>query len=113
MVKRKHQRKIKKLFFIKKEILFSYSGQRMLAEAQEKFNESEKRRDENATKMEKTMKKMIEVKSGIEHLADKLHHLKGVGFKTSNTFLEGLKVSIGTGRENLDRTLVEVHYFLI
>lgn len=24
------------------------------------------------------MKKMIEVKSGIEHLADKLHHLKGV-----------------------------------
>lgn len=28
--------------------------------------------------MEKTMKKMIEVKSGIEHLADKLHHLKGV-----------------------------------
>jgi hypothetical protein len=31
--------------------------------------------------MEKTMKKMIEVKSGIEHLADKLHHLKGVCFK--------------------------------
>jgi hypothetical protein len=31
--------------------------------------------------MEKTMKKMIEVKSGIEHLADKLHHLKGVSFQ--------------------------------
>jgi hypothetical protein len=57
------------------------SGQRILADAQEKLTESEKRRDDNATKMEKTMKKMIEVKSGIEHLADKLHHLKGVCFK--------------------------------
>lgn len=27
------------------------------------------------------MKKMIEVKSGIEHLADKLHHLKGVSIR--------------------------------
>jgi hypothetical protein len=34
--------------------------------------------------MEKTMKKMIEVKSGIEHLADKLHHLKGVCLKKIN-----------------------------
>jgi hypothetical protein len=33
------------------------------------------------------MKKMIEVKSGIEHLADKLHHLKGVCLITSITFL--------------------------
>ncbi len=55
------------------------SGQRVLDEAQEKLNEGEKRRDDAAAKMEKTMKKMIEVKSGIEHLADKLHHLKGVG----------------------------------
>lgn len=53
-------------------------GQRILTEAQDNLNESEKRRDENLTKMEKTMKKMIEVKSGIEHLADKLHHLKAV-----------------------------------
>lgn len=52
------------------------TGQRILTEAQDNLNESEKRRDENLTKMEKTMKKMIEVKSGIEHLADKLHHLK-------------------------------------
>lgn len=58
-----------------------FSGQRILEEAQEKLEENEKRRDENFGKMEKTMKKMIEVKSGIEHLADKLHHLKSVGFK--------------------------------
>jgi hypothetical protein len=64
------------IFFI--ELPFSSSGQRILDEAQESLNESEKRRDESLMKMEKTMKKMIEVKSGIEHLADKLHHLKGV-----------------------------------
>jgi len=57
-------------------LLLSCRGQRILTEAQDSLKESEKRRDENLTKMDKTMKKMIEVKSGIEHLADKLHHLK-------------------------------------
>jgi hypothetical protein len=38
--------------------------------------------------MEKTMKKMIEVKSGIEHLADKLHHLKGVCLKKSSPLFD-------------------------
>ena len=65
-------------FLCMKSLSISSSGQRTLDEAQEKLNESERRRDESSIKMEKTMKKMIEVKSGIEHLADKLHHLKGV-----------------------------------
>jgi len=81
-VKRKHQRKKKNLVFFICNRKKCFSGQRILDEAQESLNESEKRRDENAAKMEKTMKKMIEVKSGIEHLADKLHHLKGVCLKT-------------------------------
>ena len=62
-------------------LIDGFSGQRILEEAQEKLEENDKRRDENFGKMEKTMKKMIEVKSGIEHLADKLHHLKSVGSK--------------------------------
>ncbi len=84
MVKRKHQRKEKIQFLkLKKQIIY-FSGQRILDEAQEKLIESEKRRDDDSTKMEKTMKKMIEVKSGIEHLADKLHHLKGVCLQENN-----------------------------
>ncbi|CAF0986621.1 unnamed protein product [Rotaria sp. Silwood1] len=63
------------------------TGQRILEQAQEKLDESDKRRDDNATKMEKTMKKMIEVKSGIEHLADKLHHLKGTKSQVPTTVI--------------------------
>jgi hypothetical protein len=80
-VKLKHHRKRKEPFFSKKNDFFYHSGQRILDQAQEKLDESEKRRDDNLIKMEKTMKKMIDVKSGIEHLADKLHHLKGVCFE--------------------------------
>lgn len=67
---------------------FLFSGQRILEEAKEKLDENEKRRDENSNKMEKTMKKMIEVKSGIEHLADKLHHLKGVRIDSNEFFIK-------------------------
>ena len=78
-MKLKHQRKKNfPCFFFNQYHFDIYSGERILEQAQEKLEESTKRRDDNAAKMEKTMKKMIEVKSGIEHLADKLHHLKAV-----------------------------------
>ncbi|CAF1563043.1 unnamed protein product [Rotaria magnacalcarata] len=89
------------------------TGQRILEQAQEKFDESEKRRDDNATKMEKTMKKMIEVKSGIEHLADKLHHLKGTKSHVPTTVISSQSNDyvldlLGTTEEKLVKLVEEL-----
>ncbi|CAF0939573.1 unnamed protein product [Adineta ricciae] len=89
------------------------SGQRILEQAQEKLDESEKRRDDNAIKMEKTMKKMVEVKSGIEHLADKLHHLKGTKSQVPTTVISPQSNDyvldlLGTTEEKLVKLIEEL-----
>ncbi|XP_071947266.1 outer dynein arm-docking complex subunit 3-like isoform X2 [Antedon mediterranea] len=52
------------------------SGQRMLEEFQSHLKSEEDRRDISKTKLDKCSKILVSVKSGVEHLADKLQHLK-------------------------------------
>ncbi|CAH1786887.1 unnamed protein product [Owenia fusiformis] len=52
------------------------SGQRMLEEFQNHLAEEEKRRDEALERLDRASKILISVKAGVEHLADKLQHLK-------------------------------------
>ncbi|KAK3092525.1 hypothetical protein FSP39_004008 [Pinctada imbricata] len=52
------------------------SGQRMLEEFQSHLQKEEDRRDEAEQKLQRNSTIMVSVKSGVEHLADKLHHLK-------------------------------------
>ena len=40
--------------------------------------EEEKRRDESSEKLEKSSKILIDAKSGVDHLSEKLKHLKTV-----------------------------------
>merc|ERR1712136_279608 len=52
------------------------SGQRMLEEFEQHLKEQEQRRDEAADKLERASHVLVSVKAGVEHLADKLQHLK-------------------------------------
>ncbi|XP_033104180.1 coiled-coil domain-containing protein 151-like [Anneissia japonica] len=52
------------------------SGQRMLEEFEGYLKKEEERRDGSKTKLDKCSKILVSVKSGVEHLADKLQHLK-------------------------------------
>ncbi|GAB1597663.1 coiled-coil domain-containing protein 151-like isoform X2 [Argonauta hians] len=52
------------------------SGQKMLEEFQNKLHEEETKRNETENKLEKMSKILLQVKSGIDHLADRLSHLK-------------------------------------
>ncbi|XP_078489128.1 DC2-related axonemal dynein intermediate chain 4 [Ciona intestinalis] len=52
------------------------SGQRMLEEFEQHLQEQEQRRDEAADKLERASHVLVSVKAGVEHLADKLQHLK-------------------------------------
>ena len=59
-------------------LFLSCSGQRMLEEFENHLKDEEKRRDEAQMKLEKSSRILLEVKSGVEHLAEKLKHLKAV-----------------------------------
>lgn len=52
------------------------SGQRMLEEFQQRLAQEEKRNAEAKDRQERANKILVNVKAGIEHLADKLQHLK-------------------------------------
>jgi len=54
------------------------SGQRMLEEFQQHLRQEEQRRDEAAERLERASHVLVSVKAGVEHLADKLQHLKVV-----------------------------------
>ena len=60
-----------------------FSGQRVLEEFEQNLKEEEQRRDEASDKLERASNVLVGVKAGVEHLADKLLHLKIV----SGTFL--------------------------
>jgi len=52
------------------------SGQRMLEEFETHLKEEDVRRDDSQKKLEKSSRILLDVKSGVEHLAEKLKHLK-------------------------------------
>ncbi|CAK8674702.1 outer dynein arm-docking complex subunit 3-like [Clavelina lepadiformis] len=52
------------------------SGQRTLEDFELHLNEQESRRDDAAEKLERASHVLVSVKAGVEHLADKLQHLK-------------------------------------
>lgn len=52
------------------------SGQRMLEEFQQRLTEEEKRCSDAQDRQDRANKTLVNVKAGIEHLADKLQHLK-------------------------------------
>lgn len=58
--------------------LSSFSGQRMLEEFQAHLKTEATRREEGKGKTDKTSKILVNVKAGVEHLADKLQHIKAV-----------------------------------
>lgn len=68
------------LFLITKTALSlsSFSGQRMLEEFQAHLKTEATRREEGKGKTDKTSKILVNVKAGVEHLADKLQHIKAV-----------------------------------
>lgn len=63
------------------------SGQTMLEEFQNHLAKEEKRRDDADEKLQRASRILVQVKAGVEHLADKLHHLKAV----SMVFLGGVR----------------------
>ena len=54
------------------------SGQRKLEEFQNHLDEESGRRDEAEEQLEGSTKILLKVRSGIEHLSEKLKHLKAV-----------------------------------
>lgn len=50
----------------------------MLEEFEQHLKEEEQRRDDASEKLERSSNILVSVKAGVEHLADKLHHLKTV-----------------------------------
>ena len=61
------------------ELHFIFSGERMLEEFHNHLDKEEERRDNAEDKLQRSSKILVSVKAGVEHLADKLYHLKAVG----------------------------------
>ncbi len=55
-----------------------FSGQRLLEEFQTHLAEEERRRDDTREKLDRSSKILTDVKAGVEHLSEKLKHLKAV-----------------------------------
>ena len=54
----------------------------MLEDFQNHLDKEEGRRDTAEEQLHKASKNLVYVKAGVEHLADKLYHLKAVSFPT-------------------------------
>ena len=52
----------------------------MLEDFQNHLEKEEDRRDDAEEKLQRSSKILVSVKAGVEHLADKLHHLKAVSW---------------------------------
>jgi hypothetical protein len=55
-----------------------FSGQRMLEEFETHLDEEETRQSEASERLEKSSQLLVRLKAGVEHLSDKLQHLKAV-----------------------------------
>lgn len=62
-------------------LLFVFSGERMLEEFQNHLQKEDDRRSNAEDNLNRNSNIMVSVKAGVEHLADKLHHLKAVSPK--------------------------------
>ena len=60
------------------EVLSFFSGQRLLEEFETHLKDEEGRCDKAQTKVEKSSKILVDAKSGVDHLTEKLKHLKVV-----------------------------------
>ena len=58
----------------------TFSGQRLLEEFESHLNEEETRKQDAQKRLEKSSRILTDVKSGVEHLAEKLKHLKAVSW---------------------------------
>ena len=56
------------------------SGQTMLEEFEGHLGKEENRRETSDELLQRASRILVQVKAGVEHLADKLHHLKAVSF---------------------------------
>jgi hypothetical protein len=60
----------------------------MLEEHENHLAKEEKRRDDADEKLQRASRTLVQVKAGVEHLADKLHHLKAVSIlHTATNFI--------------------------
>lgn len=57
---------------------FTSSGQRALEDFEVHLSKEEDRRDQSDFKLRRASKVLVSVKAGVEHLAEKLQHLKAV-----------------------------------
>ncbi len=64
-----------------------HRGQRNIEEYEDRLQKEEQRKDAARVKMEQTKRLLVQVKSDIEHLANKVHHLKAVRYLFSYIFL--------------------------
>ena len=65
--------------------MFCNSGQAILEEFEAHLAKEEGRRDDADHRLQRACKILVQVKAGVEHLADKLHHLKAVSSSLSFT----------------------------
>lgn len=62
-------------------------GQRIIEEYEDRLQKEETRRDNSRTKMELTTKLLVQVKSDIEHLANKVQYLKATKSHVASTII--------------------------
>lgn len=58
--------------------LLLYSGQRMLEEFESHLDEAKNRCKESKEKADRASKLLSQVKNGVDHLSEKLQHIKAV-----------------------------------
>lgn len=66
--------------------MYLNSGERILEDFQGHLDKEEDRLADSEDKLERNSRIMVSVKGGVEHLADKLHHLKAVSALSMNSF---------------------------
>lgn len=68
-------------------------GQRVIEENEDKLQKEEIRRDNARAKTDQTKRLLVQIKSDIEHLANKVHHLKAVNLLIM-TFLSNIMLQL-------------------
>ena len=79
----------------------------MLEEFQTHLKTEEDRRDEAKDKLDKASKILVNVKAGVEHLADKLQHLKAVRPYLLDLCIITIIVQCPMGKQIADWILLE------
>ena len=65
-------------FKLVKDCYFPFSGQQMLETFEKQLQEEEKRCEDSSDRLDKSSKILISATAGVDHLAEKLKHLKTV-----------------------------------